>query len=251
MASIAPRRGLRALVTRPREAAAALAAALAARGLEAVIEPMLEVHFRAGASPDLTGVQAVLCTSANGVHALARTSAERRLPLLAVGDATAARARAEGFTSVASAGGDAVDLVRLAAARLDPREGRLLHVCGDAVAGDLAGGLREHGFTVERSILYEARPIPALSQAATDAIRSGAIDFALFFSPRTAAIFARLANDGGVASYCATMTALSISATADAVLGVLPWRERCIAESPEQPALLVALDRLLAERRPD
>ena len=143
MASIASRRGLQALVTRPREEAEKLAAALAARGIETLVEPMLQVHFCAEASPNLTGVQAVLCTSANGVRALARASAERRLPLLAVGDATAERAHAEGFSSVASASGDAADLVRLAAAQLDPREGRLLHVCGSAVAGNLAGDLRE------------------------------------------------------------------------------------------------------------
>jgi uroporphyrinogen-III synthase len=247
----APSRGLRALVTRPSEEASALAAALAKRGVDTLIEPLMEVYFRAAASPDLSDVQAVLCTSANGVRALARASAERRLPLLAVGDATAERARVEGFTSVASAGGDAADLVRLAAARLDPREGRLLHVCGSAVAGDLAGDLRKRGFAVERSILYEATPIAGLSPAATDAIGSGMVDFALFFSPRTAAIFVRLASDGGVASGCGTMTALSISTTADAALGTLTWRERCIAERPEQRSLLVALDRLLAERRSD
>jgi uroporphyrinogen-III synthase len=251
MASIASRQGLQALVTRPREEAEKLAAALAARGIGTLIEPLMEVHFRAAAWPDLTGVQAVLCTSANGVRALARASVERRLPLFAVGDATAERAHAEGFSSVASAGGDAADLVRLAAAQLDPREGRLLHVCGSAVAGDLAGDLRGRGFAVERSILYEARPIAALSPAATDAIRSGVVDFALFFSPRTAAIFVRLVDDAGVASGCRTIAALSISITADAALASLPWRERRIADRPEQRALLVALDRLLAERRPD
>src|SRR5271167_936074 len=141
MVSIACRRGLQALVTRPREEAETLAAALAARAVEALIEPLMEVDFRWTVPPDLAGVQAVLCTSANGVRALARACAKRRLPLLAVGDATAAWARAEGFTAVASAGGDAADLVRLAAARLDPRGGRLLHVCGDAVAGDLVGDL--------------------------------------------------------------------------------------------------------------
>jgi uroporphyrinogen-III synthase len=251
MVSIAPRRGLQALVTRPREEAEELAAALAARGVGAVIEPMLQVHLRAEASPDLTGVQAVLCTSANGVRALARASAERRLPLLAVGDATAARARGAGFIHVESAGGNASDLVRAVTARFDPREGRLLHVCGSAVAGDLAGDLRRRGFAAERSVLYEARSIAALSPAATDAMRSGAIDCALFFSPRTAAIFARLANEAGVASCCRTVTALSISEPADAALGVLSWRLRCIAERPEQSALLATLDSLLAKRRLD
>ena len=248
MVSNARSRGLRALVTRPRDEAETLAAALATRGVEALIEPLMIVEHIAAANPDLTGVQAVLCTSANGARAFARASAERRLPFLAVCDATAARARDEGFTSVSSAGGDAADLARMAACQLDPREGRLLHVCGSTAAGDLAGALHAQGFTVERCVLYEARPIAALSPAATDAIRSRMVYVALFFSPRTAAIFARLADQAGVADGCAAVAALSISAAADAALGKLPWRERWIAERPDQSALLAKLGDILANR---
>ena len=66
------RHGLRALVTRPRGEAESLAAALAARGIEPIIEPLLVIHYRGEPTPDLAGVQAILCTSANGVRALAR-----------------------------------------------------------------------------------------------------------------------------------------------------------------------------------
>ncbi len=251
MVSIAQPRPMRALVTRPREEAEGLAAALATRGVAALIEPLMQVRYAVAATLDLAGVQAMLCTSANGVRALARASGERRLRLLAVGDATAARARAEGFVSVASAGGDVRDLVRLAEEELAPQKGRLLHVCGSEVAGDLVGALRARGFAAERKALYEARPIAALSPAAVEALRSGMIGLALFFSPRTAGTFARLANDAGVGQSCAAIVALSISAAADGALGQLPWRERRIAPRPDQGALLDALDRLLAERRRD
>jgi len=205
---------MRALITRPREESEALAAALAARSIEALVEPLMEVHFLAPATLDLWGVQAILCTSGNGVRAVARASRERGVPLFAVGDATAARARAEGFAAVESAGGDVTDLIRLVAARLRPEEGALLHVAGNVVAGDLAAALSERGFTVERNILYEARPVASLSTIAVSALRSEAIAFALFFSPRTAAVFARLAGDAGVADRCGRITALSISAAA-------------------------------------
>ncbi len=236
---------MRALLTRPHEESERLAAALAVRGVEALVAPLMRIRFCDAAALDLAGAQAVLCTSANGVRALARASAGRGLPLLAVGDATAARARAEGFAEVASAGGAAADLVRLAAARLRPQDGRLLHVAGGAVAGDLAGALRAKGFEVARVVLYEARPEAALSPAAAAALRAGAIDFALFFSPRTAAVFARLARAAGVAECCAKVAALSISTAADAALGELPWRGRHVAERPDQAALLSLLDRLL------
>src|SRR5512135_2951362 len=151
--------GLRALVTRPRAETAELAEALAARGVAAIVEPMFDIRYRGGPAPCLEGVQALLCTSANGVRAFARVRGERGLPLLAVGDATAARAREAGFARVESAGGTVDDLVRLARERLSPTAGRLLHVAGSAVAGDLAGMLRDAGFAVERSVLYEAEPI--------------------------------------------------------------------------------------------
>src|SRR5712671_6856528 len=122
------RHGLRALVTRPRAEAESLAEALAARGIDAIIEPLLEIHYRSEPAPDLAGVQAILCTSANGVRALARLTAERAVPLFAIGEASAARARDDGFSRVESAGGSLADLVRLVRARLRPDGGRLLHV---------------------------------------------------------------------------------------------------------------------------
>ena len=245
----APRQAIRALVTRPREEAESLASPLAARGVSPVIEPMMQIHYRAATALDLTTVQAILCTSVNGVRALARVTGDRRLPLFAVGEATAARARAEGFTAVESAGGAVADLVRLVVERLRPQNGGLLHVAGDVVAGDLVGALRARGFVIERSVLYEARPVGALSASAVCALRSGIIDLALFFSPRTAAIFVRLANDAGVVPYCRTITALAISAEADAVLAGLPWRNRLVSERPNRPALLGMLDSVLAERQ--
>jgi uroporphyrinogen-III synthase len=246
---IASHRGMKALVTRPREESESLASALASRGVGAVIEPMMRVHYSVTAALDLTAVQAILCTSANGARALARVTSERRLPLFAVGETTAARARAEGFTAVESAGGTLVDLVALVTERLDPRNGGLLHVAGNVVAGDLVDALRARGFVIERSILYEARPVGALSASAVRALRCGIIDLALFFSPRTAAIFVRLANIAGVVACCRTITALAISPAADAVLAALPWRNRLISQRPNQRALLDALDSALAEQR--
>jgi uroporphyrinogen-III synthase len=243
----APRR---ALVTRPRAEAAALAAALAQRGIAAVSEPMIEIVFRTAAPPDLAGVQAVLCTSANGVRALARASRERGLPLFAVGAASAAAARHAGFAAVASAAGDAAALARLVAARLDPRAGRLLHVTGSAVAGDLAGTLAARGFTVARTVLYDACPATALSAETRRALSCGEVDLALFFSPRTAAIFVGLATAAGVAQTCAGIAAVSISAATDRALAALDWRARHIADAPNQAALLDAVARALAHSAP-
>lgn len=248
-ASHSPDRMPLALVTRPRGEAADLAEALAARGIATIVEPLLEVNYHDGPAPDLAGVQAILCTSANGVRALARLVDDRALPLLAVGEATAARARAEGFARVESAQGNVDDLARLAGAQLCPEAGRLLHVAGSVVAGDLKGVLSRRGFQVERAVLYEARPASRLGAATVQAFAAGEIDFALFFSPRTAAIFAELAAAAGLDEAMRRVTALSLSAAADAALGELRFGERRIAERPDQKGLLAAMDRLLVERR--
>jgi uroporphyrinogen-III synthase len=245
MSAIPKRLSLHALITRPRQEAESLAARLAERGIDAVIEPMMTIVERVDALPHLAGVQAVLCTSANGVRALARASGGRDIPVFAVGDVTARTARAVGFASVESAGGDVDDLARLVTARLRPAEGRLLHVAGSEVAGDLSGMLKAAGFAVERAVLYEARTVDALTPETARLIDDGAIDLALFFSPRTAAIFVRLAEAANVAGGLAATTALSISAAADAALGDLPFRERQVADAPTQAALLALIDTLL------
>ncbi len=243
------RHGWRALVTRPRAEAEELAEALASRGIAAIIEPLLDIRYTSEPAPDLAGVQAVLCTSANGVRALARVCDDRAVSILAVGEATAARARGEGFARVESAGGTVGDLVRLVGERLRPAGGRLLHVAGSVVAGDLAGELRARGFAVERSVLYEARPVSRLSAPTVRALAAGIVDFALFFSPRTAAIFARLVDGALIAEAMRFVSAISISAAADAALQPLCFRDRQIADRPDQPGLLDRLDGLLAERR--
>jgi uroporphyrinogen-III synthase len=249
MSMMPSRLGRRALVTRPRAEAMALAEALAARGIEAIIEPLLDIHYRDEPAPDLAGVEALLCTSANGVRALARLSGDRGIALFAVGEATAARARDEGFAQVESAGGNVEDLARLVRQLLRPGAGRLLHVAGSDVAGDLAGMLREEGFAVDRVVLYEARPVPGLSAPTVAALQSGLVDFALFFSPRTAAVFTRLAEQAGVGAAIRGVTAVSISAAADRALGDLAFRGRLVADTSDQNALLAVLDRLLAEQR--
>ncbi|HEX9702689.1 MAG TPA: uroporphyrinogen-III synthase, partial [Rhodospirillales bacterium] len=126
---------MRLLITRPKDDAQTLADALAALRIDCLIEPVIEVADVDGPPPDLSGVQALLVTSANGARAFARRHGGRALPVLAVGDASAAAARDLGFTSVESARGDVQALAALVRARLAPARGALLHVAASDVAG--------------------------------------------------------------------------------------------------------------------
>jgi uroporphyrinogen-III synthase len=235
---------VKALVTRPREDAAPLAAELARRGIAPVIEPLLTIRFLPGAL-DLAGVQAVLFTSANGVRAFAAASARRDLPALAVGERSADEARRLGFGAAESAGGDVDDLAALAVRRFDPAKGTLLHPAASVVAGDLAGRLERAGFAVRRAVVYEAAPVRALTPAVARALVRGELDLALFFSPRTAASFVSLATAEAPGA-AAAMTALCLSpAVADAARP-LGWRSMRVAAAPTQQELLAALDVVIA-----
>ena len=108
---------MRILVTRPQPDADNTARLLRESWHEVIIAPLLEiVATDIPESFDLTGIQAVLITSANGVRALAAATSERTIRVLAVGAASAEAARALGFVRVENAGGDVASLAELVSA---------------------------------------------------------------------------------------------------------------------------------------
>ena len=232
------------LVTRPAEDAASLLQTLAAHGHEALLAPLLTIAPNEGlpGPPELTGVQALLFTSANGVRAFAGLSESRGLPVFTVGEASAAAARRAGFARVESAGGDVSDLARLAAERLEPAKGTLFHGAARRVAGDLKGLLEGRGFTVRRDVLYEAIAAAALPEPLRAALESGKLDVATFFSPRTAEIFVTLVRDANLESGCTRTLALALSEAVADRLRVLSWAGVTVAERPNEEALIARLD---------
>jgi uroporphyrinogen-III synthase len=225
-----------------------LAALLTARGHQVELEPVFEVVERPDGAIDLTGVQAILFTSANGVRAfcaaLPKDSGEVfSRPVFAVGDATARTAADLGFSAIESAGGDVVDLTALVIRRLDPADGCLFHAAGSKAAGDLKGGLETAGFRFRRGVLYETRAIEALSSGTQALLRGGQIDAVAFFSPRTAGCFVRLIVAAGLEAALETVTAVCLSAAVKHKLEPLRWKAVLVAPAPTQDALLAVFDR--------
>lgn len=237
---------MRLMITRPQLDAALLATRLRTLGHDALLEPLLEICFKPNMTVDLTGVAAILATSANGARALAQATRRRDLPLFAVGHATARAARDAGFGRVISAGGDVLSLAETVAQTLDPGAGDLLHAAGTRLAGDLQGLLSERGFGARRVVLYDARTAQQLSPPGADALRAGTIDGVLLFSPRTARTFVELAVQAGVGPACRKVTAYCLSAAvAQAAAGRpddLSWRDIRQAIRPEEGSLLELLE---------
>lgn len=231
---------MRVLITRPRERAVELARELERRGDTALIEPLLAIEPIGDVAPELHGVQAIVLTSAQAVAAL--SPAAKALPIFAVGDATAAGARAAGCGGVISAGGAAADVARLIAARCRPSGGALLHLSGEQVSDGLAEPLADAGFALRRQAVYRAVAADALTPATAAALAARQLDAVLLFSPRTARIFVELIGRHGLGESITGIAAICLSAAVAQPCREIAWGAVHVAPRPELGALLEALE---------
>ena len=245
---------MRLLVTRPAEDGAATCAALEALGHEGMCEPLITIRDVALSETDgrtlteaLKSAQALLVTSANGARAL-RRQVSLHLPdgageisqvrVLAVGAASAEAMGQAGFADVHQAEGDSAALADLAARVCSPDGGALVHISGQAVAGDLQGLLAARGFEVARFVLYEAEASTRFSAATRGALEAGALDGVLFFSARTAKIFCHLCKEERLEGVLRGLRAFCLSASVAQVAQTAPFGGVCTAQTPTQAGLL-------------
>jgi uroporphyrinogen-III synthase len=236
---------MRVLITRPRDEAEALAGRIESLGFIPLIDPMIEIRMLSKVSIDSRNLQAVVFTSANGVRALANApdgaAFFHDLTVFAVGTATAAAARAAGFTAVIEGPGTVEDLARIIADRCSPSRGPLLHVSGSVVARDLAPLLAETDLTVNRAVLYESVQATQLQGETRDGFAHGTIGAVLFFSPRTAQTFVNLVTAANLVGTMGSVVALTLSPAVAEALAPLAFARMATAIRPTTDALLESL----------
>jgi uroporphyrinogen-III synthase len=234
---------MRLLVTRPEQDAQRTAAALAARGHEVRVAPLLKIEAIRGADLGPPPWRAVLMTSANAAHAAARhpkLGELRAVPVLAVGRRTAEAARAAGFADVTSADGSSVDLERLVRNRF-AAGARLLYLAGSERSRDLAAELAPSGIDVRTIEIYRAHAVQQLPAEIAAALRAGEIDGVLHFSRRSGETFVRCAEHAGIAAAALTPLQLCISAQAAEPLMRAGAPNVRIAAQPDEDALVALI----------
>ncbi len=177
---------MRLLITRPEPDAERTAEALRAQGHDVLMAPMLRFEPVRRDLPDQT-FAAVVMTSANAARALQTQSFRGRLtslPVFAVGRHTAESARAIGFSEVHSADGDRIGLVKMLTDRFGASHARLVYLCAENRAGDLAGP--DSSFTVVPVVVYRMRKAAQLPDAIQAALVQGKVDGVMHFSKRSA-----------------------------------------------------------------
>lgn len=233
------------LLTRPEDDNERLGARLEALGYAVRKEPLLRILRLDPPLPlDLREVGAVLLTSRYALAALGERGAALtpflELPCCVVGERSAAAARAFGFRDVRIGGGKGEDAARLLRDAV-PAGTTVLHIAGEDVAGEGLRLLQEAGLTVRRWTVYRAEAATTLTPATQGMMMRQGIQAALFFSPRTARIFAGLVREQGLVAACGSCGAVALSPAVAEALEALPWRFVATASAPDEESLLAQL----------
>jgi len=224
------------LITRPLEDAAATAREVEALGFAAFTEPMLTIHPLPFAMPE--NYHGLIFTSANAVRAAASVIENSDRPVYCVGDHTAEVARACGWTTIASAGGDAGDLLRtLKAEGFNPAQ-KLVHLSGF----DISRNIELEDFTIERVVVYKAEKARELSARCLEIIDEKGFAAALFFSARSAQTFTEVLEKHGRTRSVKTIKALCLADSVVKSLRHLPWQDVQVAARPDFPSLTALLE---------
>lgn len=214
----------RVLILRPRPGADETAERAVALGFDVTVAPLFITGALRWDAPPADMYDALMLTSANALRLGGPGLATfRHLPVFAVGEATAAAARAAGFKRVEAGDADAVALLALMA---QAGVGRALHLGGREYRDAAHPAIR-----IDRIAVYAADPVVALPADATAALAEGAT--ALLHSPRAAALFASFVDRR------AAIPIAAISAAAARAAGQ-GWAAVAIAERPDDNALLAA-----------
>lgn len=230
----------RVLVTRPSVEDRALAVRLEGMGVVPVLGPVIAIETLPVVLPQ-DPIDAILVTSA---HATAGLSAQDRAflvtkPLFAVGVATAAAMRRDGFGDVRAAGGDVaalVDLVRLT----HPQRGRFLYLCGRVRKPALADALAADGHDLLVCEGYDARPVRWPPELAAD-LRTAPPLACLHLSRRSASLFVEEVRRADLADVLGPAAHLCLSD--DIADALRPWRPGTVvvAQRATTDSLLQAL----------
>lgn len=214
-------------VLRPEPGNAATAARATAAGYAVLRLPLFAVVPLDWSAPDVRDHDALVLTSANSVRAAgAALRSLATLPVIAVGEQTAAAARAAGLSVAATGSSDAEALASLLAAR------------GIARALHLGGRERTPVGGVTRAIaVYASEPCAV---APVD-VAGLAGSVALLHSARAATRLGTLLDSAEVPRARVTIGAFSAAIAAAAGSG---WRALAVAASPSDAALFAAIDAL-------
>lgn len=232
---------MRVMLCRALADSASTARALAERGHEAIVAPVLEivpVPVTLPAAP----IDALLLTSAHGLAGVTETDTRHLSvrPAYAVGGQTAAALRGRGFTDVRIGTGNGsalVDLLRLTL----PAPAALLYLAGRVHKPALPEALTRGGYDIVTLESYDAREASAWPDAVVSRLRAGSIDACLHFSRRSAALALAMSRRADASACFGQLLHVCLSADVASPLLESGCSTLRIAGHPDEASLLQVL----------
>lgn len=224
------------LLTRPKDRSEAFAKEIEQCGWRSTIWPLLTIRPLLTAPIRPRDGQTLIFTSVNAVAATP-DPAPLSSPVICVGNATAAAARARGFRTVTDVDGDARKLIQTL---LNKAPQRYLHIRGVDTRGDIATTLTRSDRPTDEAIAYEAVASNHVPKEIDAATMGGEIDAVALFSPRSAAILRELV---GVAwlSCLSTVTVFAISPSAAEPVQDMGFANVVVAKKPNGSEMRAAI----------
>jgi uroporphyrinogen-III synthase len=121
----------------------------------------------------------------------------------------------------------------------------LLYLAGAEVARDLAGELEESGFRVVTQTTYKMTAVTSLPREACDAFAANRVEAVLHYSQRSARAFLDAARAAGVEISALAIPQCCISAAVASVVRDAGATQVVVASTPDENAMLEALERAL------
>jgi len=206
---------------------------------------MLVVEPIPGVTIQLWQCQALLVTSVTAADLLSNIISDRLACIYAVGAATAGKLLSRGFQNVTSADGDVEALFELVKRSSDPLGGRLVHVGGEEIAGNLVDNLRACGFCAEHIVIYRVQEAVAFAEHTLLAFDKGEVEAVLFFSPRAAKAFARVCGLQKYPLALDSVHAFCLSPTIAREIDQIGWAQVVVSRQPTMASLIESISVLL------
>lgn len=228
------------LITRPTPAGEKLGKLLQQLGFNVLLSPMMTIASCEAPRPAIDGISAVMFTSKNAVAAIYGKQGEIAplisLPCFCVGCQTSEAANKAGFNNIITGNGDGLDLASAVQEKM-PSGSSLLHIRGKNIKSASEEALTPIKYRIVQWQVYKAEAATEIRPEIITAMRQKGVDIALFFSPRTAEIFASLVNAAGLADCCSSISAIAISRRVADALEALSWEQISIAKEPSEKAM--------------
>jgi uroporphyrinogen-III synthase len=204
--------------------------------MESVVIPLINIkNLNVAIADDHYDI--VIFTSQHAVHVVLQNLWIKAKKIFTVGDKTKEMLLHNECQNVVSSNGDVFDLESMITKSI-ATSSKLLYLSGDHISHDLDESLKIKGYDITKKIVYEAQGLDSLTNAQIKQINSS-ISTILFYSPRTAEIFAKLAlkyelnlND---------KTAICISKNCSASISKISWREIKNASHPTEKEMFKLL----------